>query len=291
MRVLLLTATAMVAFAGNSVLCRLALVDSGVDPASFTVVRLLAAAATLSIILLVRGERPTVGMTAGSWTSAVTLMAYAVAFSWAYVRLDAATGALILFGTVQFTMIVAGLLGGERPGGSELAGWLLAAAGLIWLLLPGSAAPSLTGTVLMAIAGIGWGLYSLYGRGETRPVLATAGNFLRVLPFCLPLAAYAVAAGELTVRGFIVATIAGSLTTGIGYVPVVRGTAVVVGAQGGAGAAVCARDCDAGRPGSDQRAAVDAFTGRRPGHSRRNRLRHLAGTRPPELSHNVNDLT
>ena len=218
MRVLLLTATAMVAFAGNSVLCRLALVDSGVDPASFTVVRLLAAAATLSIILLVRGERPTVGMTAGSWRSAVTLMAYAVAFSWAYVRLDAATGALILFGTVQCTMIVAGLLGGERPGGSELAGWLLAAAGLIWLLLPGSAAPSLTGTVLMAIAGIGWGLYSLYGRGETRPVLATAGNFLRVLPFCLPLAAYAVAAGELTVRGFIVATIAGSLTTGIGYV-------------------------------------------------------------------------
>ncbi len=218
MRVLLLTAAAMVAFAGNSVLCRLALVDAGADPAGFTVVRLIAAAATLSIILLARGDRPASGMTAGSWKSAITLMAYAVAFSWAYVRLDAATGALILFGTVQCTMIVAALFGGERPGASELTGWLLAAAGLVWLLLPGSAAPSLSGSLLMAVAGVGWGLYSLYGRGETRPVLATAGNFLRALPLCIPLAGYALAEGQLTAGGIVVAGIAGSLTTGVGYV-------------------------------------------------------------------------
>lgn len=205
----------MLAFAGNSLLCRLALADGEMDPVSFTVIRIVAAFLTLAAILVVRRGRFGGG---GSWRSAFTLFVYAIAFSLAYVVLDAATGALILFGTVQCTMIASGLIGGERPGSGEVAGWLLAASGLVVLLLPGAAAPSAGGSALMAVAGIGWGLYSLYGRKEARPLAATAGNFLRALPLLVPLTGVAFATGSVTTGGVVVASLAGSLTTGMGYI-------------------------------------------------------------------------
>ncbi|MDX1480238.1 MAG: DMT family transporter [Woeseiaceae bacterium] len=218
MRLLVLTALAMLAFAGNSLLCRMALADGSIDPASFTVIRLVAAAVTLWSIVLLRGRAAAEPGTTGSWRSAVTLLVYAVCFSYAYVSLSAATGALVLFGTVQLTMIAAALLSGERPTGREVLGWLLAIAGFVALLLPGVTAPSLEGTLMMSVAGIGWGLYSLYGRGESRPLLSTTGNFLRSL---LPLAAVggvAMFEHDLSTRGIVVAALAGSLTTGLGYI-------------------------------------------------------------------------
>jgi drug/metabolite transporter (DMT)-like permease len=208
----------MVAFAGNSLLSRLALADDAIDPASFTVLRLVAGAVTLAAIVWLRRRSETRLMAAGSWRSAVTLFVYAVFFSYAYVSLTAATGALILFGFVQATMIAAGLLAGERAGGAEAAGWALAAVGLIVLLLPGATAPSWAGSLMMAVAGVGWGLYSLYGRGERQPLAATAGNFMRVL---VPVAALVLVTAPLasvSPAGAAVACLTGSLTTGIGYV-------------------------------------------------------------------------
>ena len=183
-----------------------------------TVVRLVAAAMTLWSIVLLRGRAAAEPGTTGSWRSALTLLVYAVFFSYAYVSLSAATGALVLFGTVQLTMIAAALLSGERPSGREVLGWLLAVAGFVALLLPGATAPSLEGTSMMSAAGIGWGLYSLYGRGESRPLLSTTGNFLRSL---LPLAAVGIVAMlelDVSLRGMVIAALAGSITTGLGYI-------------------------------------------------------------------------
>ena len=209
---------AMVAFAGNSVLCRLALAEGAIDPASFTVLRLVSGAVTLSLILFFRHRRSTRLAGSGSWRSAVTLFAYAVFFSYAYISLSAASGALILFGFVQATMIAAALRNGERPQLAEGIGWFIAVSGLVGLLLPGASAPSASGSLMMAAAGVGWGLYSLYGHGEHRPLGATAGNFIRVL---FPVAALAVIGlpfASITPVGATIACLAGSLTTGIGYV-------------------------------------------------------------------------
>lgn len=209
---------AMVAFAGNSVLCRLALAGGAIDPASFTVLRLVSGAITLTLILYLRHRRSTNILSGGSWRSAVTLFVYAVFFSYAYVSLSAASGALILFGFVQATMIGSALLAGERPHAAEAIGWLLAVFGLVGLLLPGASAPSLSGSLMMAVAGIGWGLYSLYGHGENRPLGATAGNFVRVLAPAAALAVTVLPFASISPAGAVIACLAGSLTTGIGYV-------------------------------------------------------------------------
>lgn len=207
----------MVAFAGNSIICRLALIDGSIDPASFTSIRLVAGAVTLIFILFLR--RGSADIRAhGSWLSAFTLIVYAVFFSFAYVSLSAASGALILFGFVQATMIVAALLGGERPRASEWLGWMVAAAGLTGLLLPGASAPPPMGAALMAVAGIGWGLYSLYGRNEARPLSSTAGNFVRVMVPVAILVLATVNTAELSPRGVALACLSGSVTTGLGYV-------------------------------------------------------------------------
>lgn len=218
MRSVILTTLAMLAFAGNSLLCRLALADGSIDPASFTVVRLVAGAVTLGAIVLLRGRGPVRPGTTGSWRSALTLIVYAVFFSYAYVSLEAATGALVLFGAVQLTMIIAALLAGERPNAREILGWLLAVLGFLALLLPGATAPSVEGTLLMTVAGVGWGLYSLYGRGESRPLLSTTGNFLRALLPLIVVAAMALIDTGLTPRGIVIAAVAGSITTGLGYI-------------------------------------------------------------------------
>lgn len=213
-----LTGIAMIAFAGNSLLCRMALAEGAIDADSFTLVRLLSGAATLAAILWLREGRK-VRLTAdGSWRSAIALVVYAVSFSYAYQSLSAATGALILFGCVQGTMIVSGLLAGERPGCLESSGWLMAAVGLGALLLPGASAPSPSGAVLMAVSGVGWGLYSLHGRNETRPLAATTGNFLRVLLPCVMLLPLAVMRFDAGAYGVFLGVLAGSITTGIGYI-------------------------------------------------------------------------
>ncbi|MEM9209410.1 MAG: DMT family transporter [Pseudomonadota bacterium] len=208
----------MIAFAGNSILCRMALYDGALDAATYTVVRLLSAALTLVGILLLRERHDLEPARHGSWRSAITLAIYAICFSYAYISLGAATGALLLFGFAQLTMIVAALLAGERPLAGEALGWLLAAAGLCALLLPGAASPSLLGSAMMAVAGVGWGLYTLYGRGETRPLASTTGNFVRVL---LPTAGFAILAAfnlQVSTTGLLLAVASGSLTTGVGYV-------------------------------------------------------------------------
>lgn len=212
-----LTLLAMLAFAGNSLLCRLALREQAIDPASFTALRLASGVLALVLIagVLQRGERNRSG---GGWWSALALFLYAVFFSYAYIGLDAASGALILFGFVQATMIGAALVSGDRPGRFEWSGWLLAAAGLVLLLLPGARAPSPAGAALMAVAGIAWGVYSLRGRRESRPLNATAGNFARSLLFAAPLLIVASDRLHWSAPGALLAIVSGALTSGVGYV-------------------------------------------------------------------------
>ena len=214
-RTALLTTLAMLAFAGNSLLCRLALRDTGIDAASFTAIRLGSGALILAALLMSRGKRPTAG---GSWPMAAMLFAYAACFSFAYRELTAATGALLLFGAVQLTMMGYGLWTGERIRGLRLVGLLVALAGLVWLLLPGLAAPPWLEAVLMLAAGAAWGVYSLLGKGAGDPTAATGGNFLRSLPFAAALALTATTAGTVDHTGALYAVLSGAVTSGLGYV-------------------------------------------------------------------------
>jgi drug/metabolite transporter (DMT)-like permease len=213
--VLLLTALAMTAFAANSILCRLALKDTGIDAATFTTIRLASGAAALTLLVRARAQRDTAE---GNWPSAVALFAYAAAFSFAYASLPAAIGALLLFGAVQATMIAAGLASGEALSVGQGAGLVLALAGLVGLLLPGLAPPPLVGALLMIGAGIAWGLYSLRGRRVADPSAATAGNFLRAT--CLALAASALTLpwAQYDARGAALAVASGVLASGLGYI-------------------------------------------------------------------------
>ncbi len=213
-RVLLLTTLAMLAFAANSLLCRVALRDTTIDAATFTTVRLVAGALTLWLIVLWRSGRPQV---AGSWTSALALFTYAIAFSWAYRSLDAAAGALLLFGAVQATMISRGLWAGERLRARQWAGLLLAVGGLIGLMLPGLSAPPLAGALLMIAAGMAWGVYSLRGKGTGDATSATAGNFLRAVPLTLALSLLLSADACWDYAGFWYAAASGAIASGIGY--------------------------------------------------------------------------
>jgi len=212
-RILLLTLLALVAFAGNSILCRLALGEQSIDAASFAALRLFSGALVLLVALRLRGERPT-----GSWTAGLALFLYAVPFSFAYLRLSTGTGALILFGTVQAIMIAAGLREGERPHRWEWCGLLLAVSGLVYLVSPGLRAPAHIGSALMVVAGVAWGAYSLRGRSSGSPVAATAGNFLRAVPFALLVSLACLSAAHLSLRGVLLAMFSGAVTSGLGYV-------------------------------------------------------------------------
>ena len=214
-RTALLTALALVAFAGNSILCRMALGARLIDPAGFTAVRLGSGALTLWLVVAIRsGGLPRL---AGQWGSAAALFLYAAAFSLAYITLGAGTGALILFGAVQLTMILAGLRAGERPRLAEWLGLALAASGLVVLVRPGLTAPSPAGSALMATAGVAWGVYSLRGRGSTEPLRNTAGNFLRALPLALLMLLVAGRGAAWDPRGVLLATVSGALASGVGY--------------------------------------------------------------------------
>jgi drug/metabolite transporter (DMT)-like permease len=210
-----LTAVSMLAFAANSLLCRFALQQERIDPASFGAVRLLAGALVLAIVMRAR-QGQVAG--AGDWRSAALLFAYVALFSFAYVSLAAGTGALILFGAVQLSMLGVGLLRGERFAPAGWLGLLLAMAGLVVLLLPGAAAPSLLGAALMAGAGIAWGGYSLRGKGVSDPLAATAGAFIRAAPLGL-LPVLALMPGlHADARGVGLAVASGALSSGLGYV-------------------------------------------------------------------------
>jgi drug/metabolite transporter (DMT)-like permease len=213
-RTIVLTSLAMIAFAGNSLLCRLALRHTQIDAASFTLVRLVSGAVVLGLVVGLRGgRRPS----AGDWPSALALFVYAAGFSFAYVSLPTATGALLLFGAVQITMIGRGLWAGERLRAVQGAGCLLAFGGLVGLLLPGLSAPPLGGAVLMLGAGCAWGVYSLRGKGALDPVAVTAGNFLRAVPMALVVGAFLFKDLSLDRTGVAYAVASGALASGIGY--------------------------------------------------------------------------
>jgi len=215
MRTIGLTALAMVAFAANSLLCRIALTETAIDPATLTIVRLASGTCALWLILLVTQK---VTRAAGSWAASVALFAYAAAFSFAYVSVPAGAGALLLFGAVQATMITSGLLRGERLSTLQWLGLATAITGLAALVAPGASAPSLKGACLMLTAGVAWGVYSLLGRGAADPLAATAGNFLRALPIagCLSLSAL-VFDTNLSTTGIACAILSGAIASGFGY--------------------------------------------------------------------------
>lgn len=216
---LALTALALTGFAANSLLCRAALRPRAIDAASFTLVRIGCGALVLA--LLVRARRDVGGGGRdGSWRAALALFGYAIAFSLAYLRLSAGVGALILFGCVQATMVGGGWRAGERPRPAQLAGLALACAGLVGLLAPGldaAGAPDPLGAALMALAGIAWGVYSLLGRGGTRPLAATARNFRLALAPAALLGACALPWAHASARGLALAAASGGLASGIAY--------------------------------------------------------------------------
>jgi drug/metabolite transporter (DMT)-like permease len=214
-RTIALTSVAMIAFAGNSLLCRLALGGHSIDAASFTTIRLVSGAVVLWLIARWRSRGA--AATHGDWLSALALFAYAAAFSFAYLTLTASTGALLLFGAVQLTMIGFGLRRGEALERRQLAGLLLALAGLVGLLAPGLTAPPVGGAMLMMAAGVAWGVYSLRGQQLRRdPTTATAGNFLRAVPFALVLS-LAVGVTRVDPIGATYAMVSGAVTSGLGY--------------------------------------------------------------------------
>ncbi len=210
-----LTALALTAFAANSILARLALTDTTIDPVSFTTLRLLSGALVLWLIVRAR-VRPVEDR--GGWLPALALLAYALAFSLAYLSLTAATGALILFGSVQITMIGWTLTRGEALSSRQWAGFLLAGGGLVWLLLPGLAAPPLGGAALMMAAGAAWGIYTLMARGTGDPVQTTATNFIRASLPALLISAIFIHWASIDVTGALLAIASGALASGLGYV-------------------------------------------------------------------------
>jgi len=219
LRVAVLTSFALCGFAANSLLCRYALDGTRIDAASFTAIRLVAGAITLWALHALKSRgAPAVSQPDHGWRPAILLFVYAIAFSFAYLSLEAGTGALILFGMVQVTMLFADWRRGTRLRHLQWLGVAIALAGLAWLVSPGLSAPSPTGAVLMAIAGMAWGLYSLMGRRATDPVGTTARNFARAVPFalvaCLPVLLHL----HASFSGVVLAAVSGSIASGLGYV-------------------------------------------------------------------------
>lgn len=225
-RVALSTCLAMLAFAGNSILCRVALRDGHIDPSSFTALRLVSGALALYALLWLRTGRARSSTPAspsfpvrpaGSWAGAVSLFLYAITFSLAYVDIEAGVGALILFGAVQITMLLYGVFKGERLAPLSALGLCVSIAGLIYLLLPGSSAPPLGSALLMAVAGAAWGWYSLLGKGAANPLATTAGNFVRAIPLGLFAVLPFIASLKWNGFGLLYAILSGAIASGMGY--------------------------------------------------------------------------
>ena len=215
MQTVVYTILALVAFAANSVLCRVALREGVIDPASFSTLRFASGAATL---FLVTAYRRRTALLSGSWKSAFILFLYAIPFSFAYARVSAATGALILFGAVQLTMISAGLWKGERPRPLQWFGIAVSIAGLVYLLLPGFGTPPLQGAALMALAGLSWGVYSLLGRGAVNPLAQTMSNFMRTVPLLFVVSLLTGSQFHMQPNGVLFAVLSGVVASGAGYV-------------------------------------------------------------------------
>jgi len=210
----------MIAFAANSLLTRGALDRHLIDAPSFTLIRLISGAFMLALLLAVRPSgRPdgSVSPDRGSWSSALSLAGYAVAFTLAYMSIGAGVGALLLFGAVQVTMIGTGIARGDRPLSRDWLGLALAMAGLAWLTVPGASAPDVTGAALMVIAGVCWGAYSIAGRGSRDPLAVTTGNFWRASILAVVALGVLAARGQVTTRGALLATASGALASGVGY--------------------------------------------------------------------------
>ncbi|WP_211665276.1 DMT family transporter [Leucothrix arctica] len=227
-----LTALALIAFAANSILCRLALGNESIDAAGFTIIRLLAGALTLIGILQLRtyldardkrsfgqlsSKEDSIPQSKGSWFSGLMLFIYAALFSFAYVSMDTGTGALILFGAVQLTMILMSIFKGERLLAIEWMGMIAAFAGFVYLVLPQLGTPSLIGFLMMSVSGIAWGFYTLAGRGSKNPLSDTSYNFLRTLPLVSVLFIVSIQQLTLTAEGVLWAFLSGSLASGVGY--------------------------------------------------------------------------
>ena len=212
----ILTSLALIAFAANSVLCRLALGEGAIDPASFTVIRLVSGMVVLAFIVVLQTgfKSPEI---AGSWLSSVALFSYAISFSFAYLSLNTGTGALILFGTVQISMILISIYFGARLRIGEWLGILIALAGFVYLVLPGVDAPEFGGFALMTLAGISWAIYTLRGRNSSNPLLETAFNFFRTSPLVILLLLVSIQYMDLNARGVMLAVLSGGLASGVGY--------------------------------------------------------------------------
>lgn len=217
LRTAIATSVAMVAFAANSLLARLALGGGAADAASYTSIRLVSGAIALAGIVTVLRRRRSLSEVPGNWISAFALFAYAVAFSYAYLDLGAATGALVLFASVQATMISWSIGRGDRPAPLQVAGFIIAFVAFVYMLLPGLRMPNPVGTVLMMVSGLAWGVYSLRGRGLEDPLSETAGNFVRSVPFCLFLAPFAWQGGDVSSAGAGLALLSGIVASGMGY--------------------------------------------------------------------------
>lgn len=212
----------MLCFAGNSVLCRLALRQTGIDAASFTSFRLLSGALMLALLavgrhLFQRNQAVTIAVWGGNWMSALALFVYASAFSFSYANLSTGIGALLLFGAVQATMILTGLWRGERLNRPQTAGLIMALAGVVAILSPGLNAPPLTSAMLMLASGVAWGVYSLRGRGVADPTVDTAGNFLRATLMAVAVSALFFMHQHLDLQGVLYAVLSGAITSGLGY--------------------------------------------------------------------------
>ena len=216
MKVVLYTTIALLAFAGNSILCRLALGENAIDAASFTAIRLLSGIIVLVAIMVMAQTNSTI-TSRGSWKASFMLFLYAVTFSYAYVSLETGVGALILFGSVQITIILVGLVSGNKLHYFEWLGVIVAFSGFVYLVMPGVTAPSLMGFILMSLAGIAWGFYTLAGKGSVNPLRDTSFNFLRTLPFVIGLVAITIQRSSLSQEGILLAVLSGGIASGLGY--------------------------------------------------------------------------
>ncbi len=222
-KTLFFTTCALIAFAANSVLCRLALGDETIDAAGFTIIRLVSGAISLLLIFWLSsmlrntGSQTTLAHSKGSWTAALMLLLYAATFSYAYITLDTGTGALILFGSVQITIILITIFTGGRLHITEWMGTLIAFSGFVYLVLPNVSTPSFSGFVLMALSGIGWGIYTLKGRGSKNPLADTTKNFYLTIPFVIVLALITFQDLHLTTEGILLAIASGAIASGMGY--------------------------------------------------------------------------
>jgi drug/metabolite transporter (DMT)-like permease len=216
MKVFLYTAFALVCFAFNSILCRLALQTNEIDAVSFTVVRIVSGVVVLLAVSLLFVEAGSKKLR-GNLLSAFFLFAYAACFSFAYINLTIATGALILFGSVQTTMIISALVAGDRLRVLEWIGLLIALGGLVYLVFPGLAAPPLFSSILMISAGVAWGFYTLRGRGSANPLADTTGNFVYASFMIILVSLPFLAQIHSTQKGIVFAVLSGAIASGLGY--------------------------------------------------------------------------